>query len=218
MEQTPMWINLVNPGLLIVTCLLVYLGYKKGFLSKLLSCFSFIVIAFISWQIAPALSKVFHFLPSEWAPYQETVLADFFYGYANQLLIFALLVVIASCLIFLLKPIVLLFSKLPVISTMNAMLGAVFGLVETLLWSFMLLFVLHTPLVSQGQEVIEQTYLRHIATIQEKVFTFGSEVLKEFDLGQGLNSESDLEAMKAFLSEQGLSESDIQQFLLELGK
>lgn len=217
MEQTPSWITLVNPGLCIVTVLLVYLGYRKGFLSKLLSCLSFIVIVFISWQIAPVLGKVFNFLPVEWAPYQDTLLAEFFYGYANQLLIFAILVVLASLVIFLLKPIILLFEQLPVISTLNRVLGACFGLVETLLWSFMLLFVLHTPLVENGQAVIEQTYLRYVNDVQETVFAFASDALKEFDFGQ-ISAEKDLEAMKSFLSEQGFSDSDIQQFLKELGK
>lgn len=215
MEQTPSWIAFVNPGLIIVTLLFVYLGYRKGFLSKILSCLSFIVIVFLSWQLAPALSKVFHFLPVEWAPYQDTQLAGFFYNYSNQLFIFAILVVMTLALVFVLKPIVLLFTQLPVISTFNALLGACFGLIETFLWCILLLFVLHSPLVKNGQEIINQTALRHVAVVQDKVFAFASDALKDFDLSQGLNPTQDFEAMKKFLNEQGLSEEEIQKFLLE---
>lgn len=215
MEQTPGWIALVNPGLIIVTGLFVYMGYRKGFLSKLLSCLSFIVIIFLSWKMAPALSKIFHILPVAWAPYQETQLAPFFYNYTNQLFIFAILVVVTLAIVIVLKPIVLVFSKLPVISAVDSLFGALFGFVEAFLWSLLLLFVLHTPLVENGTQIIEQTALRHVAGVQEKVFAFASDTLKEFDLMQGINPERDLEAMKAFLNEQGFSEEDIQQFLME---
>ena len=211
-------IQLINPLLLIVFVLLVFLGYRKGFLSKLLSCFSFVAIVIIGWNLAPAFSKVFHILPQSYAPYQDTPLADFFYNYANQILIFVLIVIVASLVIFLLKPIALLFKELPVISFANSLLGALFGVVEMFLLCFVLLFVLHTPIIQNGSEVIDNTFFKHIEMIQERVFTYGSEVLKDFDImSDSLLDQVNLQELKDLLSEHGYSDEEIQDFIEKLG-
>lgn len=211
-------IQLINPLLLILFVLLVFLGYRKGFLSKLLSCFSFVVIVIIGWNLAPAFSKVFHILPQSYAPYQDTPLADFFYNYANQILIFVLIVIVASLVIFLLKPIALLFKELPVISFANSLLGALFGVVEMFLLCFVLLFVLHTPIIQNGSEVIDNTFFQHIEMLQERVFTYGSEVLNDFDImSDSLLDQVNLQELKDLLSEHGYSDEEIQDFIEKLG-
>ena len=80
-------IQLVNPCLGIMLLLLVFIGYKKGLVSKLLSSISFLLIVFVGWKLAPAFSNVFKIFPKELAPYQDTPLADFFYTYTNQICI-----------------------------------------------------------------------------------------------------------------------------------
>lgn len=212
-------IQLVNPILCILALLLIYMGYRKGFLSKILSLFSFVVVVLLSWKVAPLLSKSFHILPKEYAPYQESMLADFFYQYANQLLIFAILVVGVSILLFLLKPIILLVKELPVISFANALMGALLGVVEMVLLSFVLLFVLHTPLIENGQEVIDSSFFSSVEMLQDKLFVAGKEMIHQFDLGNiHLLNETNVEEMKRFLIQQGYSDEEIQNFLKEIGK
>lgn len=212
-------IQLVNPILCILALLLIYMGYRKGFLSKILSLFSFVVVVLLSWKVAPLLSKSFHILPKEYAPYQESMLADFFYQYANQLLIFAILVVGVSILLFLLKPIILLVKELPVISFANALMGALLGVVEMVLLSFVLLFVLHTPLIKNGQEVIDSSFFSSVEILQDKLFVAGKEMIHQFDLGNiHLLNETNVEEMKRFLIQQGYSDEEIQNFLKEIGK
>ncbi len=211
-----MMIQLVNPVLLILLILLVYSGYRKGFLSKLLSCFSFIVVAFLAWQFSGPLSKVFEILPQSFAPYQNTPLADFFYQYANQIFIFAVLVILASIVLFLLKPIVLLFKKLPVISLANSLLGALFGVVEMMLLCFVLLFVLHTPMVKNGAEVIENSFFSTVEVLQNHVITIGSDLLEDFDVMSD-TAHIDVNHLKEMLSEHGYTDEQIRHFIEQLG-
>lgn len=212
-------IKLIDPLLIALLILLVFLGYRKGFLSKILSCFSFIVILFLGWKLAPSFSKVFKLLPKSYAPYQDTPLADFFYAYANQILIFVVIVVLASMIIFLLKPLVQLFKELPVISFANSLFGAFLGVVEMVLLCFAMLFVLHTPMVKNGSQVIEQTFFGKIEILQEKVFTIGSEVLKDFDvMSQSVLKDVSVEDLKNLLSEHGYSDEEIQKFIEQIGK
>ena len=212
-------IQMVNPVLIIMFVLLVYLGYKKGFLSKVLSCISFLVIVIVGWNIAPIFSKVFHILPSELAPYQETPLANFFYEFTNQILLFVVIVIIASLIIFLLKPVVGLFKKVPVISFVNALLGSLFGIVEMMLLCFVLLFVLHTPIIENGKEVIDKTMFKYVEVLQNDVITIGSDVLNQFDvLSDSLIHEENVQELKHLLSEHGYSDEQIQDFLIGIMK
>lgn len=219
MKLSHSFIILINPLLIALLCLLVTLGYKKGFLSKILSCLSFIVVAFISWQIAPILSQTFKWLPVSYAPYQDSMMADFFYQYANQIFIFIVLILVASICIFLLKPILLLVQKLPVISFTNSVLGAILGVGEMFLVCMALSLVLHSPLVVNGSEVINQTIFFKFEKIQKEVFIWGNEYLNDIDvLNQTAFDESKAEKLKELLNEHGYSDEQIQQFLKELGK
>lgn len=212
-------IRFINPLLIAMLVLLVYQGYKKGFVNKLLSSISFLVIVIVGWNLAPAFSSVFQILPKSFAPYQGTPLADFFYLYTNKILIFVIIVVIASIVIFLLKPITEIFTSVPGISFINATLGAFFGVIEMIVFSFVLLFVLHSPIIQNGKEVIDQTFFKQIDHLQQRVVTIGSDILNEFDvLSDSIDNEASAHALKNFLVEHGYSDQEVQKFIEQLGE
>lgn len=211
------WIGWINPLLICLTLFLVYLGYRKGFLSKLFSLFSFIGIVLISWKIAPWLSDTFKIIPMEWAPYQGSILQDFFYGYMNQLALFVLLVIGASVILFIFKPILLLIGKLPVISWVNALFGSLLGLVESFLLMCVLVFILQTPLIVNADAVLENSVLNKVVEWQEKLFVVGADFLEDFRALKP-DENGNVEELKLFLEKQGIEESTIQQFLLELSQ
>ena len=216
---TESMIRYINPLLIVMLALLVLQGYRKGLISKLLSSISFLVIVIVGWNLAPTFSSVFQILPRSFAPYQETPLADFFYSYTNQILIFVVIVVVSSVVIFLLKPITEIFTKVPGISFINATLGAFFGVMEMALLSFVFLFVLHSPVILNGQEVMNQTFFRQINHLQERVFTIGSDVMMEFDaVSDSIDNEANANALKNLLVEHGYSDQEVQSFIEQLGE
>lgn len=211
-------IKLIHPFLLIMLALLVFQGYKKGFISKLLECFSFFLIVLLSWNLAPIFSKVFKILPKSIAPYQDTPLKEFFYGYSNQIFIFILIVIVASLILFLLKPIAQIFTHVPGISFVNATFGAFFGVVEMVMLCFVLLFVLHSPFIQNGQEIIESTVFQNIEELQEKVFVIGNDILEEYDLmSEGIVDQKNIQKLKELLEQQGYSDEVVQEFIGQLG-
>lgn len=218
MRITETWIQLLDPMVMIIACLLIFLGYKKGFLSKLLSCLSFVVVVLISWHLSPMLARTFHLLPTSFAPYQDTPLAEFFYLYANQIFIFVIFIVIASISIFVLKPIFLLIGKLPVISFTDSLLGALFGVVEVILLLFASLLILKMPFVVNGNEVIEKTMFKYVENVQNKLFVIGSDLLFDFDMMKDEESNVSLDELKWFLREHGINDEMIQSFIEALGK
>lgn len=212
-------IVLINPILAVMLILLVYLGYRKGFLSKVLSCISFMLVVLVGWNLAKPLSHILNILPKEYAPFQNTILADFFYAYVNQIMIFVVIVLLASLVLFLLKPIISLFKKMPVISFVNAVFGGFLGVVEMVLLCFVLLFVLHSPIIENGSEVIDRTCFKYVEVLQDKVFKVGNTVLKEFDfVSSSMDHAVNEDDLRMFLVEHGYSDEDIQKFILDLMK
>lgn len=202
--------------LIVVLGILIIDGYRKGLFYKVLSCLSFFLVLFICWQITPAIADVFAIFPKELAPFAQTNLAAFFYGYANRALIFVLLTAVFMLFLLILRPLSKLFQKLPVISTINAMLGMVFGIAQGMLVVLIVYFVLNTPLVSNSREFISASLIRYAKPLNDELVTLAGDVLNDYQMiekGENADTKS-LQEFKAWLSAKGISDSDLAEFIL----
>ncbi|WP_373128715.1 CvpA family protein [Dielma fastidiosa] len=202
--------------LMAVLGILIIDGYRKGFFYKILSCLSFFLVLFICWRITPAIADVFAVFPKELAPFAKTNLAAFFYGYANRALIFVLLTAAFMLLLLVLRPLSKLFQKMPVISTINAMLGMAFGLVQGMLVVLIVYFVLNTPLVSNSKEFISASLIRYAKPFNDEVVLLAGDVLNDYQMiekGENADTKS-LQEFKVWLAAKGISDSDLAEFIL----
>lgn len=202
--------------LIAVLVILIIDGYRKGFFYKILSCLSFFLVLFICWRITPAIADVFAVFPKELAPFAKTNLAAFFYGYANRALIFVLLTAAFMLLLLVLRPLSKLFQKMPVISTINAMLGMAFGLVQGMLVVLIVYFVLNTPLVSNSKEFISASLIRYAKPFNDEVVLLAGDVLNDYQMiekGENADTKS-LQEFKVWLAAKGISDSDLAEFIL----
>ena len=202
--------------LIAVLGILIIDGYRKGFFYKILSCLSFFLVLFICWRITPAIADVFAVFPKELAPYAKTNLAAFFYGYANRALIFVLLTAAFMLLLLVLRPLSKLFQKMPVISTINAVLGMAFGLVQGMLVVLIVYFVLNTPLVSNRKEFISAYLIRYAKPFNDEVVLLAGDVLNDYQMiekGENADTKS-LQEFKVWLAAKGISDSDLAEFIL----
>ena len=202
--------------LIAVLGILIIDGYRKGFFYKILSCLSFFLVLFICWRITPAIADVFAVFPKELAPYAKTNLAAFFYGYANRALIFVLLTAAFMLLLLVLRPLSKLFQKMPVISTINAVLGMAFGLVQGMLVVVFVYFVLNTPLVSNSKEFISASLIRYAKPFNDEVVLLAGDVLNDYQMiekGENADTKS-LQEFKVWLAAKGISDSDLAEFIL----
>ncbi|PXX77891.1 putative membrane protein required for colicin V production [Dielma fastidiosa] len=202
--------------LIAVLGILIIDGYRKGFFYKILSCLSFFLVLFICWRITPAIADVFAVFPKELAPYAKTNLAAFFYGYANRALIFVLLTAAFMLLLLVLRPLSKLFQKMPVISTINAVLGMAFGLVQGMLVVLIVYFVLNTPLVSNSKEFISASLIRYAKPFNDEVVLLAGDVLNDYQMiekGENADTKS-LQEFKVWLAAKGISDSDLAEFIL----
>ena len=202
--------------LIAVLGILIIDGYRKGFFYKILSCLSFFLVLFICWRITPAIADVFAVFPKELAPFAKTNLAAFFYGYANRALIFVLLTAAFMLLLLVLRPLSKLFQRMPVISTINAVLGMAFGLVQGMLVVLSVYFVLNTPLVSNSKEFISASLIRYAKPFNDEVVLLAGDVLNDYQMiekGENADTKS-LQEFKVWLAAKGISDSDLAEFIL----
>lgn len=207
--------DMILLGLLVI---LMIDGYRKGFFYKVLSCLSFFIVLIICWQITPAVSEVFKIFPKELAPFANTNLAGFFYVYANRAFIFVLLNVAFMLVLLILRPLGKLFQTMPVISWINACLGLVFGMVQSMLVFLAVYFVLSTPLVSNGNEFISSSILRYGKVMSDELLMLAGDVINDYQMiekGEHADQQS-LQEFKEWLVTKGISEKELNEFIVSM--
>ena len=215
------FVIVINITIILLTLYWCYSGFNKGFLLKLLSCLSFVVVVFLSWNIAEFF-KFLHLLPKQWAPFASSELAPFFYDYANHIFIFILLVVVLSIALMVLRPIAKIIGDLPLISIFNRILGLFFGLAQSFIVIFLVTFLLTTPLFTNGTQVINKSILRYIEPLQEETIKILGTSMNDYAMFQQLNkSESDVDnalKIREWLQEKGFSDEEIVEFMVRLAQ
>ena len=194
----------------------IYRGYKKGMLLQLVGLISTFVSMIIAWIFSDVFMNVFHFVT-----YNTTgifSLDNFVTENANRLIWFVILFLVIRLLMMVLTPIASLISKLPLIKQVNSAFGAVFSLITYLIYIVLIVLFLSTPIIKNGNQIIENTFLR---TVDKHVISnlgFLEDKLEENEALQSLVSNRGLsvtqkQAMVDMLSEQGFSNAEIKEFL-----
>jgi len=206
----------LNAVLVLFLVFVIYRGYKKGMLLQLVGLISTFVSMIIAWIFSDVFMNVFHFVT-----YNTTgifSLDNFVTENANRLIWFVVLFVVIRLLMMVLTPIASLISKLPLIKQVNSAFGAVFSLITYLIYIVLIVLFLSTPIIKNGNQIIENTFLR---TVDKHVISnlgFLEDKLEENEALQSLVNNRGLsvtqkQAMVDMLSEQGFSNAEIKEFL-----
>lgn len=206
----------LNAVLVLFLVFVIYRGYKKGMLLQLVGLISTFVSMIIAWIFSDVFMNVFHFVT-----YNTTgifSLDNFVTENANRLIWFVVLFVVIRLLMMVLTPIASLISKLPLIKQVNSAFGAVFSLITYLIYIVLIVLFLSTPIIKNGNQIIENTFLR---TVDKHVISnlgFLEDKLEENEALQSLVSNRGLsvtqkQAMVDMLIEQGFSNAEIKEFL-----
>jgi hypothetical protein len=136
----------------------------------------------------------------------------------NTAVWFVILYIAISLLIMLGRPLVKAVGKIPGLKTINSMFGAVFSLIGWYVTVLILILLLSTPLVTNGQTVIEELALNDIKQYSTIFFDYANQRIEENVAIQRLLSGeslslSDSVSIRDWLLSQGISEEDIIKFL-----
>lgn len=216
------YIYVLNIAIVLILALFVFSGYKQGFLLKALGCLGFLVVGFLAWMIAPFLAKLLHIFPVAWTPMADTIIGDAFYEQLNVLTVFLLLFIIFSIVVMFLRPILKGISSIPVISQANKLLGTVFGFIQGLILMMFVTIILHTPLLANGETVIQRSFLKPIGDVSESLFFFAQDSLAELKSVQKIVTPStaltpnDIETIRGWLLDNDIEEAQVDDFIESL--
>ena len=212
------YLMFVNIVLILFLLLSVYRGYKEGMLLQLVNLVNTFVAAAVAWLFSDVFVSVYAFVTYSKAGMPK--IDAFFTQHANRLIWFFVLFVVIRILLMALKPIASLISKMPLIKQVNSILGAFFGIVVYVIYLNLLIYFLTLPVIKNGNDVIENSYLKKVHEVSQPVLKNFDEVMRENTSVQYLINEKELsvsqkQSIVDFLSKNGFSNEEIREFLIK---
>ena len=183
----------INVAIIVVVALCIIVGYTKGLVYEVLSLLSLAVSIFLAYLLSPVLAKnLILFRPG------DDIALTLISGLINHIIWFVLILVVVNIIF----SIILLFagfvSKLPLIGPVNRFLGAVMGAFNGFIWVLVISLILSTPLINNGKEVKEGTFIRYINRISDKILLTVSENIDIESIDEGIKSEDINNIRKTF--------------------
>lgn len=164
----------ISAFIVAIYLLMIWIGYKKGFLYELLSLFYTALSLFAAWFAAPVFSSLFPLFDLNKFDEKYELLNKVFdlNTMLNTVAYFLIIFLILKLLYMFISLLVKSLNKIPVIGSFNQLLGGAFGIVHATLIVLALSMLLYTPLVENGRQVREQTLLKYISSYSDEAFTF----------------------------------------------
>jgi uncharacterized membrane protein required for colicin V production len=212
------WIIWITPVLLIGLILSLLSGYIRGFLIQLYNLLAMFAAVLFAWILSEPFAKVFTLFKPDFDFFNQTAIEDLILTRINSAVWFVILFVAISLLIMLGRPLVKAVGKIPGLKTINSIFGAVFALIGYYITVLIIILLLSTPLITNGQAVVEQSGLAYVKQYSAVFFDYANQRIEENAAIQKLISGESLSAsdslsIKDWLLSQGISEADIIKFL-----
>ena len=152
----------------------IIIGYKKGLLFEIVSLIYTAVSILASWFLAPVFAGLYPLIKLEKLTSDIEIINNFINleTILNTIVYFIIIFLVLKIFYILLALILKGFNKVPVIGGLNRILGAIVGAVNSLIVIFMLLMLLSTPIVKNGQEVKDNTLFKYLDTYSNKVLNY----------------------------------------------
>ena len=212
----------LNMAVAAVLLLFLWSGYRRGFLMKLLDCFSTVILAFLSWLLSGWIAPFLKLVPTDAVTIDQPDIAATIYEPMNRVCVFAVLFLCVWLLVMIAKPLFKTISSLPILQGINKLLGLVFGALQTIIVLIVVVFVMQTPLFANGEYVIANSYLKPIAQAESGILENLGSSAKDLKALQKIvtpNSTVDKEddlRIRTWLQKQGVDQQSIDEFMNEV--
>lgn len=221
MEISQNLIPYINPIIIVFLILMAFLGYKSGLLMQLFGLLNMIVKVIIAWIFAPIFASSIPLYNPDLGALNESALDTLLTEQMNTVIWFMLIYLVLTLLFLFLKPLIKGVGKLPIIKTVNQILGFVFGLAKGLIYLLIIIYLLSTPFFVNGREAVEESYLITIEENAPLVFdqlsdwASSSPALARL-LSNDVLDEDDRDSIEEWLNKQELDQETIDDILERL--
>jgi uncharacterized membrane protein required for colicin V production len=154
--------NLIIIGFVVL--MLIY-GFFKGFLLQIFSIVMFIAVCFVSWMIAPALAKAIPLMQANEQFNVLPIIGPLFQNTINTVFWFIIIVFGLMVLSFFFKPVLKGIGKLPILKTVNRILGLLLAGMKAFFVLILLAMLLNSGWFINGQAYVSKSLLNQLAPI-----------------------------------------------------
>lgn len=212
------WIVWITPILMVWLGLTIFIGYKRGFLIQLYNLLALFAAVLFAWTLSEPFAKVFTIFKPDFDFFNQTAIEELVLIRVNSAIWFVILYIGISLLIMLGRPLIKAIGKIPGLKTINSFFGAVFSVIGWYVTVLILILLLSTPLITNGQQVIEESGLKYIKEYSSLFFDYANDRIAENAAIQRILSGESLSlsegaSIRDWLLSQGISEADIIKFL-----
>jgi len=155
------FIPYINVILVIVLAFFMVRAFYKGFLILLLETISLIVALVLAGLLAKPLALVLPLYFLDEVLLNLPIIGALFSVQINTFIWFIVLFFSISLILWLLRPVFHIVSKIPVIKGINRILGLGFGFIQAIVLLWIVSLILLTPLFVNGQTVIQNSALKY---------------------------------------------------------
>ena len=220
--QIPIFIiPYINILIIVFLLFFIIMGFQKGLLYQMFSLLATATALFLSWFFAPVMAATFEVYPALWCPFSNTPVAEIFYTKMNTLSWHAILFVVCSLVFMLLKPLAKAITYVPIVNSVNRVLGTIVGVIPGILILVLTTYFLATPLVSNGKDIIEKTMFKQISIISTNIVGLLDEPFKVEKAIQKLTNDplsltsEDVQLLWKWMITEKVDQETADQFLSE---
>ena len=166
-------------------------GAKRGFILGVIGIVSSLIGLFLAIAFAPTLATEYTIIVSA---ANATAIEQMVYSYLNVGVWFVLIYMASKVVLGLLGTLLNTIFAMPILSSINKLLGAVLGVVSNVFTIIIIAAFLCTPIIKNGQEIVDNSLLQYfreassflgeyIVDVYENTDAFDNvtKKLKEFD-------------------------------------
>lgn len=204
-ENSELYFNL---GLIGFYVLMMIAGYRKGFFRAVVAFCGNLLSLFVAFRYCTLADQYFRLWPSAWTPFQNTLAADTIYRYFNEVAWFVLIFAVLKLLFYILEKLIAGIQKIPVISEISGLLGALLGACSATIWVLVICVILSTPLFSNGSDVLQKTWLGKVQEASAEVLAKAGirnemEAVNQIYEAAGKLDNKDKQAVEEWLQDHG---------------
>lgn len=210
------WISYLNIALGVIVLFAVIRNAHKGLLLGLIHLLRIVIALVSAMLLSGPLAQVFPLLNYRSGSVESSI-ANLLSIKGSQPIWFVIVFIAVVILTKLLEPLIKLFGEVPLIGLVNHLGGAALGLVIGFIKVVIVFWLFTTPLISNGQEVIDQSYLSYakgVVTSFDSIELGAREnlIVQKYASQQPLTEEEEA-IVESWFSEKGIGHDQIVDFL-----
>ncbi len=204
----------VNGCIILGFLFLLYSGYKKGFLFKVISLLSFFFMGMLSWWLSSIFQHTYDLFPRSYAVFQGTFLEEMIYDSLNRFTWFLCIFIIGQIVLLCIRPFLKIVNEIPVLSSVNRYAGMALGAIQGICLCFIAYMICQLPFFQNASKIANESLLRYSEPVAQQLLNYANVPIHELQsfftsADEGLSIEN-LQELQAWLQQQNVKEEQIQ--------